>query len=121
MYQFDELCKAGCFHGLIDSKEAERRLASMKKGFLLRVSANNDTCVTISRKTAEGYKHQRIAKKPNGFNVQIGKEVYSFPSLIDFLMSPQAKERTKKGTCRVVGRVVTLCCVACRRVLHRVC
>jgi len=94
---FDELCKAGCFHGLIDSKEAERRLASMKKGFLLRVSANNDTCVTISRKTAEGYKHQRIAKKPNGFNVQIGKEVYSFPSLIDFLMSPQAKERTKKG------------------------
>merc|ERR1711879_840605 len=28
---------------------------------------------------------------------QIGKEVYSFPSLIDFLMSPQAKERTKKG------------------------
>lgn len=69
----------------------------MKTGFLLRVSANNDSCVTISTKTKDGYKHQRIAKKDNGFHVQIGKEVHCFPTLIDFLASPQAKERTKKG------------------------
>jgi len=69
----------------------------MKKGFLLRVSANNDSCVTLSRKTKEGCKHKRIVKQPDGFSIQIGNNVHTFSTLVDFLSSTHAKERTKKG------------------------
>jgi hypothetical protein len=50
--QFEALCKRGCFHGLIEAKEAERRLGNKKKRkkFLLRMSARDPTCLTISRR-----------------------------------------------------------------------
>ena len=50
--QFEALCKRGCFHGLIEAKEAERRLGNKKKRkkFLLRMSARDPTCLTVSRR-----------------------------------------------------------------------
>lgn len=81
---------------MIEAKEAERRLAAVKKGFLLRLSSK-DACITISRKVNGVFQHQRVLRKDDGYNVQIGKEIYCFATLLDFLDSHQARERTKKG------------------------
>jgi serine/threonine protein kinase len=94
--EFDEICKRGCWHGMIEAKEAERRLAALKKGYLLRLSSK-DNCITISRKVNGTFQHQRVLRKDDGYNVQIGKEIYCFATVLDFLDSPQARERSKKG------------------------
>lgn len=71
MVQFEDFCKRGyqsssssmklpsspcishyrCFHGMIEAKEAELRLGvkKKKKEFLLRLSARDPSCLTISR------------------------------------------------------------------------
>jgi hypothetical protein len=81
---------------MIEAKEAERRLAALKKGYLLRLSSK-DACITISRKVNGVFQHQRVLRKDDGYNVQIGKDIFSFTTVLDFLDSPQARERTKKG------------------------
>jgi len=81
---------------MIEAKEAERRLAALKKGYLLRLSSK-DNCITISRKVNGTFQHQRVLRKDDGYNVQIGKEIYCFATVLDFLDSPQARERSKKG------------------------
>ncbi|ELR21800.1 protein kinase domain containing protein [Acanthamoeba castellanii str. Neff] len=95
--KFSELCKTGCFHGTIEAKEAERRLASKKKGFILRLSAKDPSCVTISREDKGKARHLRVLRTESGFNVQVGKDVHCFPDLLAFLDSPQATKSGKSG------------------------
>ncbi len=65
-------------------------------GFLLRLSSK-DNCITITKRTKTFFKHQRVVRRENGFNIQIGREVFAFPSLLAFLASSQARERRRKG------------------------
>lgn len=99
LVDFEALCKRGCFHGLIEAKEAERRLGNKKKRkkFLLRMSARDPTCLTISRGHKGGFRHMRVQRTARGWNVPVGKDMHSFATLDEFLDSPLARKSGKKG------------------------